>query len=158
MFENLLNNWVTYTKGLSALELYGGALLAIAFIYFFMRLFCGCRAKRVIAYSTEGGKVIVNRSAIVELVNSACAQIEDVSKPRVRIRIRGGIPHFQIRLKLASGGRLRAVESSLQQLLRNALTNNLGIEKLGSIDVVATGFKSVRLVQSVSDDPHPPAE
>jgi hypothetical protein len=94
----------------------------------------------------------------VELVNSACAQIEDVSKPRVRIRIRGGIPHFQVRIKLNSGGRLREVESSLQQHLRDALTENLGIEKLGNIDVVATGFKSTRRIQNQSDDPPAPAE
>ena len=152
MFEKFLNDWLAYTEGLSALELYGGASLAIAFIYFLMRLFCGCGAKRVIAYTTEGGKVIVNRSAIVELVNSACAQIKDVSKPRVRIRIRGGVPHFQVRLKLASGGRLREVESSLQQHLREALTQNLGIEQLGNIDVIATGFRSERISKLSEDD------
>lgn len=117
-----------------------------------MRLFCGCRAKRVVAYSTEGGKVIVNRSAIVELVQSACAQIESVSKPRVSIRIRRGIPHFQVRLKLASGGRLREVETSLQQHLREALTQNLGIEQLGNIDVIATGFRSKRISKLSEDD------
>lgn len=158
MLEKFLNNWVAYTEGLSALELYGGAFLAIAFIYFLMRLFCGCSAKRVIAYTTEGGKVIVNRAAIVELVNSACAQIKDVSKPRVRIRIRGGIPHFQVRLRLSSNGQLRTVEASLQQHLRDALTNNLGIEKLGTIDVVATGFKTTRLIQNQPEDPQGPAE
>jgi hypothetical protein len=158
MFEKFLNNWHAYTEGFTPLELYGGAFLVLAFLYFLMRLFCGCGAKCIIAYSTEGGKVIVNRSAIVELVNSACAQIEDVSKPRVRIRIRGGIPHFQVRIKLNSGGRLREVESSLQQHLRDALTENLGIEKLGNIDVVATGFKSTRRIQNQLDDPPAPAE
>ncbi len=158
MFEKFLNDWLAYTEGLSALELYGGASLAIAFIYFLMRLFCGCGAKRVIAYTTEGGKVIVNRSAIIELVNSACAQIKDVSKPRVRIRIRGGVPHFQVRLKLAGSGQLRAVEASLQQHLRDALTHNLGIEKLGTIDVVATGFKNTRLIKDQPEDPQTPAE
>jgi len=58
MFETLLNNWIAYTAGLDPLKLYGGALLGIAGILLLMRLFCGCRAKRVIAYSTEGGKVI----------------------------------------------------------------------------------------------------
>lgn len=152
MFETLLNNWIAYTAGLDPLKLYGGALLGIAGILLLMRLFCGCRAKRVIAYSTESGKVIVNRSAIVELVQSACAQIESVSKPRVSIRIRRGIPHFQVRLKLASGGRLRDVESSLQEHLREALTLNLGIEQLGNIDVIATGFRSERIKRLSEDD------
>ena len=152
MFESRLNDWIGYTAGLEPLKLYGGALLAVGLILLFMRLFCGCRAKRVIAYATEGGKVIVSRSAIVELVQSACAQIESVSKPRVSIRIRRGIPHFQVRLKLSSGGRLREIESSLQQQLREALTQNLGIENLGNIDVIATGFKTIRISNPDKDE------
>jgi hypothetical protein len=158
MFETIYNDWVTYAQSLDPSKLYGGAALAIALLFLILRLCYGCRAKKVIAYSTEGGRVIVNRSAIVELVQSACAQIQDVSKPRVRICIRGGIPHFQVRLKLASDGHLREVEASLQKHLRDALTLNLGIEKLGKIDVIATGFRGSRLKKSTPELPEEPAD
>jgi hypothetical protein len=41
-----------------------------------------------------------------------------------------------------SGGRLREIEETLQTHLRQNLSENLGIEHLGQINIVATGFKS----------------
>ena len=95
----------------------------------------------VVAYTTDSGSVTVSRAAIVELVQSSCAQIEAVSKPRVTIMVKGRTAHFKVRIKLASGGRLRDVEHALQNHLRKSLSDNLGIEHLGKIDVIATGFK-----------------
>ena len=118
MLESLLENWTAYTAGIEPLKLYGGALLAILIILLLLRLFCGCRPHSVVAYTTEGGKVIVSRSAIVELVQSACDQIESVKKPRVSIRIKRGIPHLQVRLQLDSDGSMRDIEANLQEHLR----------------------------------------
>lgn len=102
------------------------------------------------AYSTDNGAVLVCRTAIVELVQSSCEQIKEVSKPRVQMRLKGGQTHFEVRLKLAPGGQLRLIESMLQAHLRRALTENLGIENLGRINIVATGFKSGRIEASSS--------
>lgn len=101
--------------------------------------------RKIKAYSTDNGQVMVSRSAIVELVQTSCEQIKEVSKPRVRMRIKGPQTHFEVRLKLASGGQLRTIEETLQTHLRRALTENLGIENLGRINILATGFKSGRL-------------
>jgi len=120
-------------------------LLAVVLLLLLRR-----QPKQVKAYSTDNGAVMVCRSAIVELVQSSCEQIKEVSKPRVRMRVKRGQTHFEIRLKLAAGGQLRTVESMLQAHLRRALTENLGIENLGRINIVATGFKSGRLEASSS--------
>jgi hypothetical protein len=141
MIKSLINDWAQCAQGIGTLELYGGAIIAIALILLFLRFFRNCQPKKVTAYSTAGGHVIVNRAAIIDLVQSTCSQIDDVSKPRVRIRIKKGTPHFEVQIKLSSGGRLRDIEQSLQEHLREALSQNLGIEKLGKIDVIATGFK-----------------
>ncbi|MFU8848698.1 MAG: alkaline shock response membrane anchor protein AmaP [Opitutales bacterium] len=106
--------------------------------------------KKVKAYATDNGEVMVSRAAIVELVQTSCEQIKEVSKPQVRMRVKGGQKHFEVRLKLASGGHLRAIESMLQAHLRKALTENLGIENLGQINILATGFKSGRMEASSS--------
>ena len=127
--------------------LIGGAALALAFV---LTLLLRRQPKNVTAYVTENGKVMVNRSAIVELVQTSCEQLKEVSKPQVRINVRSGKAHFDVRLKLASGGRLRAVEETLQTHLRKELTDNLGIEALGRINIVAIGFKSGRVDQSSS--------
>ena len=50
---------------------------------------------------------------------------------------------------LLSGGRLREIEQTLQTHLREALTENLGIESLGRINIVATGFKSGRIDSNI---------
>ncbi|MEM8867532.1 MAG: hypothetical protein AAGC73_04625, partial [Verrucomicrobiota bacterium] len=98
--------------------------------------------RNVVAYRTDDGSVLVSRSAIVELVQTSCEQLDDVSKPSVKIQVKGAVTHFQVRLKLLSGGRMRDVQQTLQQHLRNTLSENLGIESLGRIDIIATGFKS----------------
>ena len=53
-------------------------------------------------------------------------------------------------IKLKSGGSLRTIEQTLQSHLRQALTENLGIENLGQINIVATGFKSSRIDSTIS--------
>lgn len=127
--------------------LYLAAVVVLAFVLF---LLTRRQPKHVRAYATENGEVIVKRAAIVELVQTSCEQIKEVSKPQVRMQVKGGKKHFEVRLKLASGGQLRAIEEMLQTHLRKTLTENLGIENLGRINIVATGFKSSRLEASSS--------
>lgn len=123
----------------------GAALiLALALVLLIRR-----QPKNVVAYTTENGRVMVSRSAIVELVQTSCEQLQDVSKPQVRIHAKGSTTHFEIRIKLLSGGRLRSIEETLQTHLRKALTENLGIENLGRINIVATGFKSGRIDSNI---------
>lgn len=125
----------------------GIAVVVLAFVLF---LLIRRQPKNVTAYTTENGQVMVSRSAIIELVQTSCEQIKEITKPHVRINSKGGKTDFEVRLKLASGGQLRSIEETLQAHLRKALTENLGIEKLGRINIVATGFKSGRVEPSSS--------
>lgn len=145
-------DWATIMDALNHLAqpvyLYiGGAALILAFV---LILLVRRQPKNVTAYSTSNGQVMVSRSAIVELVQTSCEQIKEVSKPQVRMNAKGSKTHFEVRLKLASGAQLRSIEETLQSHLRKALTENLGIENLGRIDIVATGFKSGRVEASSS--------
>ena len=124
----------------------GGAAIILVFA---LVLLIRRQPKNVVAYSTENGRVMVSRSAIVELVQTSCVQLQDVSKPQVRIQTKGTTTHFEIRIKLLSGGRLRTIEETLQAHMRKALTENLGIENLGRINIVATGFKSGRIDSNI---------
>ncbi len=123
----------------------GGAVLVLVCL---LILLLRRQPKKVVAYATENGRVMVSRSAIIELVQTSCEQLKDVSKPHVKIKVKGKVTHFDVSIKLQSGGRLRSVEETLQSHLRRALTENLGIEHLGRINIVATGFKSGRIEQS----------
>jgi hypothetical protein len=119
--------------------------IATVVLLFLLILLLRRQPKNVVAYTTENGRVMVSRHAITELVQTSCEQMQDVSKPQVKIKVKGKTTHFEIRIKLLSGGRLRQIEETLQTHLRKALTENLGIESLGRINIIATGFKSGRI-------------
>ncbi|MGJ8652204.1 MAG: alkaline shock response membrane anchor protein AmaP [Opitutaceae bacterium] len=120
----------------------GGAVLLLCFLFI---LYLRRQPSKVLAYATENGRVMVSRSAIVELVQTSCEQLNVVTKPRVRIKVKGQFTHLEVTIKLLSGGYLRAVEDTLQTHLRAALSQNLGIEELGQINIVADGFKSGKI-------------
>ena len=125
----------------------GVAILTLAII---LVLIIRRQPKNIIAYRTENGSVKVNRHAIIELVQTSCEQIEDISKPLVKIKTKAQSTHLDVHIVLLSGGRLREIEQTLQNHLREALTENLGIESLGSINIVATGFQSERIDSDIN--------
>lgn len=116
-------------------------LIAVAFVLFVLFFLRRRQPAKILAYQSDNGRVMVSRSAIVELVHSACTQVEKVHRPTVHIRCRRGVCNLKVGIKLESGGKLRDLENTLQHHLRQALTDTLGIEQLGVIDVTATGFK-----------------
>lgn len=140
-------NWTEISDALQHLSqtqyLYIGAAAIVLSFLLILRL--RRQPKQIVAYVTENGRVMVSRSAIVELVRTTCDQLQVVSKPQVKMRIKGKTSHFDIAIKLKNSGQLRQVEQALQTHLRQALTENLGIEHLGKINIIATGFKSSRL-------------
>lgn len=106
--------------------------------------------KHLIAYKTENGNVTVNRFAIVELVRTSCEQFKEIAKPSVKIRTRGKRAHLTIYIKFAGGSSLREIDSTLQNHLRQNLSENLGIENLGNINIVVTGFKSKKIAANMN--------
>ena len=66
----------------------GGAILMLAII---LVLLIRRQPKNIVAYTTENGSVMVSRHAIIELVQTSCEQLEDVSKPLVKIKVKGQI-------------------------------------------------------------------
>jgi hypothetical protein len=120
----------------------GGVTLALILL---LMLLTRRQPQKITAYRTKNGRVMVCRSAIVELIRTSCEQLNDVAKPSVKIRVKGKTTHFDVRIQLMSGGRLRDIEATLQTHLRQNLAENLGIENLGQINILATGFKSGRI-------------
>lgn len=138
-------SWAELLEKLGEQTLLTGGIGIVVLAVLILMLLSRRQPKKVVAYTTDNGRVMVSRGAIVELVQTSCAQLEEVSKPSVRIKVKGSTTHFLVNIKLTSGGRLREIEQTLQSHLRNALTENLGIESLGKIDIVATGFKSGKI-------------
>lgn len=125
-----------------------GALVVLLYILIKLRQ---RQPKNIVAYKTENGDVTISRAAVVELVRTSCEQISQVSKPKLKVFTKKGLTHFNIRIQLISGGRLKDVEKMLQNHLRESLSNNLGIEKLGNVNIMVTSFKSSK-IRSFSAD------
>lgn len=150
-----LNEFQTFLQELPQPEFLYMCAAAVALMCLLI-LLLRRQPRNVVAYTTENGQVTVSRHAIVELVQTSCEQLEDVSKPQVKVQVKGQTSHFEVRIKLLSGGRLRHIEQTLQAHLRRALSENLGIENLGRINIVATGFKSGRIDSSLPARPNTP--
>jgi hypothetical protein len=148
------NDFYSSLKQLPQPEFLYTCVAAVALLCVLM-LLVRRQPKNVVAYTTENGRVMVSRQAIVQLVQTSCEQIQDVSKPLVKIKIEEQTTHFEIRIKLLSGGRLREIEETLQSHLRKSLTENLGIESLGRINIVATGFQSGRIDSNLPSKSNP---
>jgi uncharacterized alkaline shock family protein YloU len=97
------------------------------------------------AFETESGSVRIARSAIVELVRTACEQIRGVRSPRIRLKLHKDALDVVIRIKLASDCQLAAFSKTLQDHLKRSLQENLGIRNLRQVNLIVTGFRSAEV-------------
>ncbi len=114
----------------------GGAMLLLVAMWLRARH----QPRAVVAFDNPDGQVMVARSAISELAQTATDDMGEVAKCVTRIQTRGGRLNVQLRIKMVAGSNLSEVSLGLQYRVKNSLRNNLGIEKLGSIEVRLTGF------------------
>ena len=96
---------------------------------------------KLIAYTTDNGSVQVSQSAITDLIHSVCQKNPQLSHLKSKIRTHQKKLKIEIRLHIASGSHLKSIEAHLQKDLREALHDSLGIDHVGSIDIIATGIK-----------------
>lgn len=105
------------------------------------------KSPRLIAYKTEKGMVQVNCGAISDLVHSICKKDSHISQLKTKIISKRKKLNIQIRLRIESGSHLKSIEESLQNEIRDALQDSLGIENIGFIDIIATGIKDSKKIQ-----------
>jgi len=99
------------------------------------------RRRHIEIFSSETGRVHVSRGALEDLVENAALQYGAVSRPRARFEKRRGKLHLYVRLKLGPGQKLPQFSSGLQAHLSRSLRDAFGIEGLGGVNIIITGFK-----------------
>jgi uncharacterized alkaline shock family protein YloU len=121
--------------------------LAIVVVVLFMLVVLLRRRQptSVPAFETESGTVRIARSAIVELVRTACEQIRGVRNPRIRLKLHKDSLDVVIRIKLASDCQLATFSKTLQDHLKRSLQENLGIRNLRQVNLIVTGFRSAEV-------------
>ena len=97
----------------------------------------------IMLFSNEAGRVRVSRKALNDLVHSACFQVGAIERPKLSFKIRRRKLHIQLRMKLQSNQRLAELSTCLQDRLSDSLRDNLGVDRLGRIDILVTGFRGV---------------
>lgn len=112
-------------------------LLVLLLIFFLSKK----QPSRIRAFDNGSGYVEISRSALVDIIRSKSEQIDIEKKPGVVIRTRRGKLHVDIKIRLLPSRRLTEVSDILQQHLREALQDGLGIRKLGNINVMVTGVR-----------------
>ena len=83
----------------------------------------------------------ISRAALVDIIRAKSEQVDIEKKPGVAVRTRRGKLHVDVKIRLLPSRRLTEVSEILQQHLRDALQEGLGIRKLGNINVMVTGVR-----------------
>jgi hypothetical protein len=120
-----------------------GPLMGIAVVVIFLLAiwrWIANRNKSLAVGSTELGGINVSHAAFQELVRSICVQAGISERVKVNFTVKRKKLHLTIRVKAPQAHTVHTLASRLQTDLAQALTEHLGIEKLGSIDVLIVGF------------------
>jgi hypothetical protein len=75
-----------------------------------------------------------------ELVRTCCEEIGDIGSARAYVRVKSGAVHVWVDLRVKRTTNLKGIASYLRQQIAQALTENLGIENLGEIEMVVVGM------------------
>ncbi len=114
------------------------AILLLITLWALLKLRSRMRAMRI--FKTQSGRVMVSRGALRDLVHSASRQVVTTNKFRVSFLAKRGKLHLTLKLKLNEGQRVNDVASRLEARIKEVLQETLSIEKIGTINVVITGF------------------
>lgn len=140
-----INNWIDSIRATDFSYLGEKPYLIIAAIaaglFILLVLYRIRPRRRIRAFKGETGYVEISRHALLELVHSACEQMPEVRKPSIKVKPRRKL-NLSVRIRVDGSVQLRDTAAFLQTHLKDALENNLGVEKLGRIEVLVTGIRS----------------
>jgi hypothetical protein len=118
----------------------GGAVTLAVVVLLWLAKAMIFRPPRVVqAFPTEGGQVLVTRRAVKELVEHCCEELSDTGSADVMVGIRGGELRTRVELKLRRTANVKGVTSYLRERIVQALTENLGLENVGAVDIIVVG-------------------
>lgn len=118
----------------------GGAVtFGVLFLLWLLKVVMFRPPRVVQAFPTEGGQVLVTRRAVKELVVHCCDELSGTGSADVDIAIRHGELRTRVQLKLRRNANVKGVTSYLRERIVQALTENLGLDKLGDVDIVVVG-------------------
>jgi uncharacterized alkaline shock family protein YloU len=119
-------------------------LIALGLITILSLIFKCSKKKTFLAYKTENGSVSVSKNAISDLIRQICHNNHGLSLIKAKLKKKKQLLHLQIYIRLEYGGQLKAIEESLQAMIREALEETFGIESIGRINLIAASIKEAK--------------
>ena len=92
------------------------------------------------AFDTDGGGVLVTRKAVRDLVRRCCEEMGEIGSAHIGIRLKGGTLNARVRLRVHRNANLKGISGYLREQIIQALTENLGVEGIGDIEIVVVGI------------------
>ena len=92
-------------------------------------------------FSAPAGSVKVSQNALVDLIKKNVTDITSGSNPKVCIYQKSGKLNVKIKLVLQSGQNIETLSSKIQCSLFSTLKEHLGLENIGKINILVSGFK-----------------
>lgn len=98
---------------------------------------------------SDNGEIVLSSTAIKEVVENVCADVETAIKPKVKIIARGKKFQLNVRVKIGFGTKISDVTSELQKKLVQAFVNDIGIDGACSVNITVVGFLSNKCAQKI---------
>lgn len=139
-FEELLNfDWPLFLDHVVSNKFFWPFILAIVVsLYVWAKV--RSRTKIICLFNSENGTVSVSRSALELLIQKVCMQINPNSHPKVYIRSKNKTLVIKVKVHLLTNQHVENVSIELQNRISNTLKENLGINKIASINITVIGF------------------
>jgi hypothetical protein len=132
----------SFFEALSAQPLWKYYLLC-ALVAFLVLVLVWNRCKqpsRMLAFTTERGKVYISRRAISEMITKVAARTPGVEKCRNRLKERDAKLHIMLRIHMRADADLREIERRLEVQITDVLNRNLGFNSIGSFTTKAAAI------------------
>lgn len=120
-------------------EIIGGVVAFLLLWIIIRRFFSRFRPFR--AASTDNGSVFVSRATVLNLIRSACAEIEGGSVKRVQCINKRRLLLLKLYISLDVNQSFEVSSMRFQEAAKNAVTHCLGALKAVRVDVVLDGVK-----------------
>lgn len=95
---------------------------------------------RVTAFKADNGSVTIARKALEDVVARTCESFPEIVRAKVMVGTAAGRMQTRIHLHLKESARIRDFSDRLRRQITEVLTQNLGMEEIGSMELIVAGI------------------
>ena len=142
-----------YRLFISGWYIYGLVIFILCFFLLFLIRKLRKRRQPIIAFDSGRGKVMILPQAIIELVQRTSIAIEGINKCRCFLDIsRGRMKRINIKIQLLAQCRIPKVHADLEGRLRDTLSQSMGMDDPGKINIIVDSIVGAPPVNEASPE------